>query len=102
MKLVRWLFLSVVAVALATGQSSAPKKSSAKTVNSAPATGGLIDLNTATVDQLDALPGIGPALAQKIVAGRPYRSKADLDTKKIIPHSTYQKIKDQVVAHHAK
>ncbi len=102
MKFLRWVLLSTAAMVLAAGQSPAPKKSPAKTDTSAAATGSLIDLNTASVDQLDALPGIGPALAQKIVAGRPYRAKTELDTKKIIPHATYVKIKDQVVAHHAK
>jgi competence protein ComEA len=63
---------------------------------------GKLDINTATVDQLKALPGIGDVYIKRIIDGRPYTAKNQLVTRGILPQPAYEKIKDQVIAHRPK
>ena len=88
-----------------TGPTPAPKPAiSAPAQPTAPAATGttpqatLLDINTATKDQLDKLPGIGAVRAEAIIKGRPYKGKNELLDRKIVPEAAYNGIKDQIVA----
>lgn len=105
-----WLVATVVCATLlfvpgVTHSGKAFSQSTARQA-AAPAPGqaqsNLVDINTATLDQLKALPGIGDKYAQKIVDGRPYTKKTDLVQKKIIPEATYKKISPMIIAKHTK
>ena len=77
------------------------KPTATKPVATKPATADAtskIDINTATIDQLKAIPGIGDAYSKRIVDGRPYANKSQLLSKGILPAATYNKIKDQIIA----
>jgi competence protein ComEA len=109
MKKLYALFLTIaLAAVLATvarpSQAQNREPGSVPEMNAAPAqttgsqSGEKLDINTATKDQLKALPGIGDAYSQKIIDGRPYRAKNQLVQKRIIPQATYDKIKDLIIA----
>jgi hypothetical protein len=90
-KMLRWSLSFVLALALPAfaAQTAAAKTAQAK----APAA--VVNLNTASQTDLEALPGVGPATAKKIIAGRPYASVADL-AKAGVPKNTIEKITSMV------
>jgi DNA uptake protein ComE-like DNA-binding protein len=92
------ILIALFALSLIGGMAAAQATKKPATSSTMAANADLLDINSATKDQLDALPGIGAAYSQKIIDGRPYAKKTDLVNKKVIPQATYNKIKDKIIA----
>jgi competence protein ComEA len=101
--------LSLVLALPALAQTTAPSKSPAAPAVHAPSAapnapaksqpaGELLDINSASAEELDKLPGVGTARAKAIIEHRPYFGKDDLINKKIIPSNVYAQIKDKIIA----
>jgi competence protein ComEA len=94
-----WLFALVAVLGMSLSIAHAqPKAMPQATKSAASSAADLVDINSATKEQLDALPGIGEKYAQKIIDGRPYAKKTDLVRKKVIPQATYNKIASLIIA----
>ena len=106
MKTLRWLVLILIAACLtpaAFGQAAAAPAKKAKVAKAAPekkpaADVKLLDINTASAEELDALPGIGKVRGAKIIKGRPYANKTQLVSKGILNQATYDKIAGKIIA----
>jgi competence protein ComEA len=106
-----WLVVLVAAPVLAQTTSTSPSRSPTPSATTAPKTtapsqapagaqepAGLVDINSASADELDKLPGVGPARARAIISHRPYNGKDDLAHRKVIPQNVYDQIKDKIIA----
>jgi competence protein ComEA len=86
--------MSGIACSEGNAVKTAPKTDAKSTLQTA----SLLDINSATRDELAKLPGIGAAYSEKIIKGRPYAKKDQLLSRNIIPKATYEKIKDLIIA----
>jgi competence protein ComEA len=86
-----------VAATLASAQPLAPQRP--QPITQAHPTGDLLDINTATPQQLNALPGFGPAYTRRVLAGRPYTAKNQLVTRGVLPRPAYDRIAPLIIAH---
>jgi DNA uptake protein ComE-like DNA-binding protein len=82
----------------ATKMAPAPKMAPSPKMMAPAAKNTLTDLNSASAEELETLPGIGKAYSAAIIKNRPYKGKDDLVHKKIVPQKTYDGIKDKIIA----
>jgi len=103
MKMKRFFLIAALAVAVAfTSVADDKKAAPAKPAAAKPAAAKLVDINSASQADLEALPAIGKVKAGKIIAGRPWKGKDDLVAKNILSAADYAKVKDMIIAKQAK
>ena len=94
--------LSSAAMSQTSDSKSQAAKPAPKASKTAESKSDLIDINSASKQELMTLPGIADALAQKIIGGRPYRMKTQLKSRNIVPDATYAKIESKIIAKQTK
>ena len=92
------LLLAMPVAAQTASPSKSPATAPSATAKATQPAGQLVDINSASAEELDKLPGVGPARAKAIIANRPYGGKDDLNNPKIIPPNVYNQIKDKIIA----
>ena len=95
----RPIALTVLALAVTVAGAQPSAAQHAQPARSVQPAGELLDINTATPQQLNALPGFGPAYTRRVIAGRPYMSKNQLVTRGVLPAAAYQRISALIIAH---
>ena len=93
------LLLLGAALNLACAQASGQVSFAQQLARSTQPAAELLDINTATPHQLNALPGFGPAYTRRVIAGRPYSAKNQLVTRGVIPQGAYERVSALIVAH---
>ncbi len=105
MRILLILMMAFTLAAAPADKKGAPAKkagTAAADVKSAKGSAALLDINSASEQQLKELPGIGDSYAAKIIQNRPYRAKNELVQKNIVPQATYDKIKEKIIARQSK
>ena len=94
----RLLAILVILLVVAGGAMAQTKDAAKAPAKAESAKQQLVDINSASADDLKGVAGIGDAYSKKIIDNRPYKRKDELVKKKVVPQATYDKIKDHIIA----